>query len=309
MRTFFSFAKLNLHLAVLGRRGDGFHELLTLFQTIDLPDCLRIAPRPVPGVELGVLGGGLPVDSRNLAWRAAESFLAAFPESPFAGVRIELEKGIPAGGGLGGGSADAATVLLALAELAGLDPQSAEVSARLRALAVPLGADVPFFLVGGTALGRDRGDRIEALPDGIRPLAGGRTLMLAIPPFPLSTAEVFAHWHGEGDPPDLPAGVASLIAGAPVEIEELIGSNDLEAPAFAIRPELGALYTSLVDSGAERVRMSGSGSTLFALFADPETAAAAGRRLPSGTVWRRVSPLGRVAWRAAGGHLASGGGE
>jgi len=309
MRTFSSFAKLNLHLAVVGRRGDGFHELLTLFQTIDLADRLRIGPRRRPGIELSVHGGGIPADSRNLAWRAAEGFFAAFPEAPFAGVRIELEKGIPAGAGLGGGSSDAATVLLALAGLAELDTRRAGIATRLHALAEALGADVPFFLVGGTAVGRGRGDRLEALPDLLRPLSGGRTLMLAIPPFPLSTAEVFARCSVSGEPADLPVGVAALAAGAPVSLENLIGRNDLEAPAFAVRPALGALYTALVDSGAERVRMSGSGSTIFALYADPETAAAAGRRLPSGTVWRRVSPLGRDAWRAAGGQPVSGGGE
>jgi 4-diphosphocytidyl-2-C-methyl-D-erythritol kinase len=305
---FHSFAKLNLHLEVLGRRADGYHELRTIFQTIDLADRVRIVTRDAPGIELEVRGDpGVPAGAENLARRAAERFLAEFPDAPFAGASIDLEKRIPTGGGLGGGSSNAATVLMGLALLARLDPFSAPVSARLEKAARTLGADVPFFLVGGCAVGLDRGDRIVALPDPGAPRGGG-DLYLARPPFGLATAEVFRRLGPIGPArPFEPLDRAA--AGATVPVDELIGRNDLEAAAFALSPPLGAMYTSLVRGGAERVRMSGSGSTLFALFADAAAAEAAAAALPQGVHWFRVSLLGREAWRRAGGFDSPAGGS
>ncbi|KAB2967904.1 MAG: 4-(cytidine 5'-diphospho)-2-C-methyl-D-erythritol kinase [Thermoanaerobaculia bacterium] len=309
MKTFRSFAKLNLHLEVLGRRADGYHDLRTVFQTIDLADELRLAEAGT-GVELAIAGADLPADRRNLAWRAAEAFLERFPGADRRrGVRIELDKRIPVQGGLGGGSSNAATVLLGLARLRGLDPGTPECAGALAAMARELGADVPFFLLGGTAVGEGRGDRLTALDDGaVRPLARGCTLWLAVPRFGVSTREAFEAAPSRGVTRPFPA-LAAALSGRAVSLDQLIGENDLEGPAFAIRPELQALYTCLVRSGAKRVRMSGSGSTLFALYDDPAAARPVADLLPSGTVWMQVATLGRAEWRRAGGLDSSEGGS
>ena len=156
-RTYRSFAKLNLHLEVIARRDDGFHELSTVFQTVSVHDEIDVALSE-SGVTLETAGIETPPGPGNLVSRAAASFLARWGGR---GVDLRLRKRIPVGGGLGGGSSNAATVLLALRELTG-QPQTIE---ELQPVAAALGADVPFFLVGGTAVGVDRGDRIIAAPD------------------------------------------------------------------------------------------------------------------------------------------------
>jgi 4-diphosphocytidyl-2-C-methyl-D-erythritol kinase len=295
MPTFRSFAKLNFHLEVAGRRADGFHELRTLFQTIDLADTLEIERTRSGRIELTVTGADRPADPSNLAWRAADRYLAARGE-PGEGVRIALHKAIPAGGGLGGGSANAATVLLALEQLGGraVDPEWRLATARA------LGADVPFFLVGGTALATGRGDVVTPLPD---PPGGALELWIAVPPWGLPTGGVFAGWRppAAGERAPWPPFARLLAGGAPPPLAGLVGENDLEAAAFALRPELGDMYTSLARSGARRVRMSGSGSTLFALFDDAAAAGRAAGALPPGTAWKKIRTLGRDAWRAASG--------
>jgi 4-diphosphocytidyl-2-C-methyl-D-erythritol kinase len=291
-----SFAKVNLHLEVVRRREDGYHELRTLFQTIDLADELELeAIRSSAGeVRIEVSGADLPADERNLAVRAAREFLREWGPSG-AGVAIRLVKRIPAGGGLGGGSSNAAAVLTALGRLFGREPESAAVEAVARRL----GADVPFFLVGGTALGTGRGDRIEPLPD---PPGGPLELWLVTPEFELSTPAVFAAL-GAGSEARPPRGpVARLLAGErPATLLELVGENDLEAAAFRLRPELAAVYTALESSGAIRTRLSGSGSTLFACFEDPDQGRAAARALPPGFRTRRVATLSRARWEGSSG--------
>lgn len=297
--TFRSFAKVNLALEVVGRRADGFHDLRTIFQTVDWGDEVELTPLAATGrVELSVTGASLAADSTNLAWRAARAYFARWGRAR-EGVAIRLVKRIPLGGGLGGGSANAATVLLGLARLFDSRPDPGELSAAAR----ELGADVPFFLEGGSALGLGRGDEIHPLPD---PTSGESELHLFVPPWPLATSEVFAALAPErlGQPSE-PA-IAAALGGAPVRRhEEWIGRNDLEAAAFRVRPEQGALYTALDRSGARRVRMSGSGSAFFALYDDPTAAREAAGHLPPGTVWQTVSTLGRAAWREAGGFDAT----
>lgn len=301
MKIFRSYAKINLHLEVRGRRPDGYHELRTIFQTVDLADEIGVERSARPGVELEVRGAELPLDERNLAVRAARAFLSAWAPAD-AGVALRLVKRIPAGGGLGGGSSNAATVLRALGELFAVRPDPAW----LARVAGELGADVPFFLHGGTALGSGRGDVIRPLADAPRPRG---ELVLLLPPAPLATAAVFA----ELAAPPLPAAPA----GEPVwprpganagDFAAWIGDNDLEAPAFRLCPPLGALYTAAVRSGARRVRMSGSGSTLFALFDEAGAAERAARSWPPDIVWKRIETLDRAAWNAASGfELAQGG--
>lgn len=295
--TFRSFAKLNLHLEVVARRADGYHDLRTVFQTVDLHDEVRLERTSRPGVALEIRGAGLPTDERNLAHRAASAFLAR-RGGVRDGVRIEIDKRLPVAAGLGGGSSNAATVLEGLATLWGLPRGDEGVAGELLGAARALGADVPFFLIGGTALGTGRGDELRPLPDPTP--SPGTSLWLACPPFGLSTREVFERVAPRG-PARPPPALERALAGRPFGLEELVGENDLEGPAFELRPELGALYTSLVRAGAKRVRMSGSGSALFALFDDSAEARAAGGLLPSGSNWMQVSALGRAAWRRAAG--------
>lgn len=299
MPTFRSFAKLNLHLEVAGRRPDGYHELRTIFQTIDLADEIEIE-RGGEGVALEVVGAELAGGPENLAYRAAAAFLRRWSGGGREGVRLRLTKRIPAGGGLGGGSANAATVLLGLCALCRVRPDYADLWREAR----ELGADVPYFLVGGTALGFGRGDEIVPLPD---PPGPAHELWLARPPFALSTAAVFGALEGARRSAPSPLVLAAEI-GAPAPRDQgWIGENDLERAAFRIRPELEAIYTGLVRAGARVVRMSGSGSTLFALFDDPAAAQAAGVGLPYGTTWLRSRALGRAEWRRRSGLDAPGG--
>jgi len=292
MPIFRSFAKLNLHLEVAGRRPDGYHELRTIFQTIDLADEIEIE-RGGDGVALEVAGAELSAGAANLAHRAATAFLRRWPDGR-GGVRLRLTKRIPAGGGLGGGSANAATVLLGLCALARIRPAYADLWREAR----ELGADVPFFLVGGSALGLGRGDEIVPLPD--RPAPAGQ-LWLALPPFAISTAAVFAALAGARRGMPSPLVLAAEIGSPAPSGRGWIGENDLEPAAFGVRPELEAIYTHLVGAGARSVRMSGSGSTLFALFDDPAAARAAGVGLPYGTTWLQSRALGRAEWRRRSG--------
>lgn len=262
-------AKLNLGLAVLGRRPDGFHELLTVFQAVSLSDRLRVRRRRrgvrVRCAELPGLGAD------NLAHRAAELFLER--SGAAAGLEIDLEKRIPAGGGLGGGSSDAAAVLLAAARLHRLRPPREQ----LNEWAASLGADVPFFLEGGAGLGTGRGELVSPL----EPWPGEANVLLHVPERGLATAEVYRR---------LDAGAltgrraAFNILLARRERGELgpFGAamfNDLEAAAFEMMPELAAAKAALLGAGAAGALLAGSGSCVFGLFAGREAAEGARRRL------------------------------
>ncbi|MHC4224837.1 MAG: 4-(cytidine 5'-diphospho)-2-C-methyl-D-erythritol kinase, partial [Planctomycetota bacterium] len=166
-------AKLNLCLEVLGRRPDGYHEIDSVFAAIDLCDTVRLERSDA--IRLTVHGEAAPEDDTNLAWRAAEAL--------GVGASISLEKRIPAGAGLGGGSSDAAAVLLGLDRLYGLGTGRE----RLLEIALGLGADVPFFLTGGTARCRGVGERVEPLPP-----APGRRYLLVIPALVTSTQDVYS---------------------------------------------------------------------------------------------------------------------
>lgn len=249
-------AKINLTLRVLNRRSDGFHELDTVFQAIDLWDTLEFAH--ADAITLTTDHPGLAVDASNLVRRAAT--LLRETSGVKGGVCIRLVKRIPLGSGLGGGSSDAAATLLACAKLWGLD---SEVST-LEPLARRLGADVPFFLHGGTARGTERGDRIARLAP-----FGERSLLLGLPPFGSPTAEVFeraSRWL------TLPANSVNFPAlfghkwNQPNDLAFL--GNDLQQGVFAAWPELRRFRVELLASGASTALMSGSGSTVFGVFED-----------------------------------------
>ncbi len=259
-----AFAKLNLSLLVLGRRGDGYHELRTVFQTIGLAD--RLTLRHHPGGALRIaLDDPLAIPG-NLVLKAAH---ALAEEANLGGTwEIRLDKHIPMGGGMGGGSTDAAAVLLAMPALAG----RAVPMAVLEKLALSLGSDVPFFLHGGAALGLGRGE--ELYPLGTP--AGGYVLLVT-PGIHVSTPEAFRALARPSvseltftDPvPTLEtfrALAAALAATRPGSGWQQYCQNDFEGPVFLRHPDLAALRRKLERAGAGPARMSGSGSTLFGVF-------------------------------------------
>ena len=260
-----SFAKVNLGLEVLGTREDGYHELRTLFQTIDLHDDIVLRPRP-KGITVHCDHPGVPLDDTNLAVRAARD-LARYGRID-RGVEIRITKRIPVAGGLGGGSSNAAAVLMALDRIWGLGLGPAG----LHPLARRLGADVPFFLVGGTALGLARGDEVYALHRQVR-----AHVVLVDPGMPVSTAAVFRRIDAYLTPRENSHTIFRFVS------RDLEGgrvfavlANDLEKAALEEAPGLSEqvqrIRGVLVQEGAALSALSGSGSSFFGIFEDARRA-------------------------------------
>jgi 4-diphosphocytidyl-2-C-methyl-D-erythritol kinase len=249
-----AWAKINLTLSVLGKREDGYHALASVMQTISLSDTLRIQATDDDRITCAVDVPGLRGDD-NLAIRAArllrdEGYLTH-------GAMLELRKEIPAQGGLGGGSSDAAAVLIALNRLGALGLSQT----RLEELAARLGSDVPFFIHGGAALIEGRGELVTPLPD-CEPL----WLLIAHPLVSISTAAVFRSVTPAeyGDSHDTNIVVEAIRSGSHLPLERL--SNTLEPLVMRNWPEVAETRERLLQAGAPIVRMSGSGPTLFAPF-------------------------------------------
>jgi len=260
-------AKVNLCLRVTGRRADGYHLLDSIFAAIDFCDQVTIvasAPRAGAAARVRVSCDypGVPNDDTNLAARAARVLLA--DSGVGAELDIAIDKRIPPGAGLGGGSSNAATVLHGLRTLLAL-PVS---EPRLAELALSLGADVPFFLTGGCARVRGIGEHVAAIPGW-----PGQELILALPAVAIATAWAFRHYGGGfAATPDEPA---RLAAANP--LDPALMRNDLEAVVFPAHPEVARTKRDLLDAGATGVVMSGSGSAVVALpppGADPAAIAA-----------------------------------
>ncbi len=281
-----AYAKVNLTLAVLGKRADGYHRLASVMQTIALHDTLRLAP-----LALGddALGTGAPsiafacdlpelgAAEDNLAYRAARLMLdealalgGDAARRARRGLVVELRKQTPTQAGLGGGSSDAATTLTALNALWGLGLGAA----RLEALAAMLGSDTPFFIGGGTALIGGRGEVVKPLPDA-EPL----WLILQKPRVGVSTAAIFRALTPAdyGDAADTEAVVGAIQAGQALPFERL--TNTLEPVTLRAYPAVAEARERLLAAGAPVVRMSGSGPTLYAPFRRLDDAIVVHRRL------------------------------
>ena len=263
-------AKINLDLRVLGLRADGFHELRTVFQAISLHDTLTCVPREGPfAIECAT--AGVPLDGSNLIWRAAAALWRSLRRSgPVRDVVVRLDKQIPLQAGLGGGSADAAATLVALARAwrAPVRP------AQLTDVAATLGADVPFFLTGGTVLGLGRGDEIYPLADLPR-----HWVVLLVPGFGVSSREAY-HWYDAER--DLGRGALArepqYVPGPwPSRAAQMI--NDLEAAIARHHPEIDQMKAALRRAGALAAAMSGSGSAVFGLFQKRREALVASKSL------------------------------
>ncbi len=251
-------AKINLFLRIVGRRPDGYHELDSLFLPISLFDrvALETGSAPSAAVSMRCNWPEMPLDGRNLAVRAAELFMEE------TGLRlrvaIDLDKRIPAGAGLGGGSSDAGAVLRMMASLHGIEP------AAIAGLALKIGADVPFFLDPGPARVGGVGELISYLDGDF-----GLHLVVGVPPVVVPTAEIYRHlerrqWSGAG-PARLPA-----LDRVPIPRDLLV--NDLEGVAVARYPQIGEVKATLENLGASGAAMSGSGGAVFGIFADAREA-------------------------------------
>ena len=248
-------AKVNLGLHVVGKREDGYHEIVTIFQAIDLHDVLE--GEAAEALTFEVSDPSVPAGETNLVVKAARLLQGRCKPARARGARLRLDKTIPAGAGLGGGSSDAAGALLLLNELWALhlDPPT------VVGLAAELGSDVPFFLFGGTALGTGRGATIEPL----RPMAD-RVVLLGSPPFGLSTPEVYRAFEAPLTADSADVTVPRLFVKFAKGNDFALARNDLEAVAFRLRGELAVFRDALSRSGAEVALVSGSGSTVFGLF-------------------------------------------
>jgi 4-diphosphocytidyl-2-C-methyl-D-erythritol kinase len=279
-------AKVNAQLAVGPLRPDGFHELRTVYLAVSLFDTVTV--RAGTGVTVSVTGldaDAVPTDRRNLVWRAAE--LLAEHAGVRADASIEIAKSIPAAAGLAGGSADAAAALVALDALWGTRASRAD----LDRLAARLGSDVPFSLLGGVALGAGRGEQLSPV------LARTPShWVLGIAGDGLSTPAVYAELDrlraagtvpdGKRLPPTDPV-IAALRSGPPSALAGVL-SNDLQAPALALRPELGRALRAATATGALAALVSGSGPTVAALAQDEQAAVRLAAELAGAGVFRTV---------------------
>lgn len=276
-------AKVNLFLRVVGRRSDGYHQLDSVFVPISIADrvALEVRPASAPRVSIRCEVASLADPNTNLAARAADAFMREFDTS--AEVVIELEKTIPMGAGLGGGSSDAGAVLRMMARM-----YSVDLDQRLEQIALSLGADVPFFLNPHPARVGGIGERITLI-DGFPILH----MVVAVPAVEVPTGPIFkalkpGHWSGiapEGD-------IASIFSG---RISPALTVNDLARVAVEQYPEIGRLRSIVERSGAIAAQMSGSGGSVFGVFNSPDDAARAAESIGSQAPEARVFAATSVA--------------
>jgi 4-diphosphocytidyl-2-C-methyl-D-erythritol kinase len=260
-------AKINLFLEIVSRRPDGYHEIESIMQLVDLCDEVRLR-RQRRGIRVQVSGAELPEGRGNLAFRAAALFFEAAEISD--GVEIHLTKRIPVAGGLGGGSSNAAAVLLGLDRLYAVG-WSRET---LQELGSRLGSDVPFFLSDGLAIARGRGERLTPLPAW-----PPRWVVLANPGIPISTAWAYREASSKLTEWQARVTLPTLTAEGPPGWPPVWAFNRLEEVVLPHRPELLALKALLQDSGGMPVLMSGSGASVFAVVPDAAAAEALAARV------------------------------
>ncbi|MBI5833898.1 MAG: 4-(cytidine 5'-diphospho)-2-C-methyl-D-erythritol kinase [Armatimonadetes bacterium] len=277
-------AKVNLTLEVLARRQDGFHELATVFQAVDL--CDRLVFGESDQLELVVHGAPIPADERNLCYQAAQLLARHAGIEPR--VRIEVFKRIPIGGGLGGGSGNAAGTLAAL----NLLWQVGLAENELEGLAAELGSDCAFFVRGGAAVGRGRGERLERLP-----APTGWTILIVGPSQPVPTGLVYRAL--ESFRPEAGAATAALEAGLRAGCVPPLGEwlcNDLEVPASKVSRALAAEREVLEEAAAGCYRLSGSGGSWFVLAEDADAAESLRTTLLQAWPGRLVAVTRPVDW-------------
>ena len=282
-----AFAKVNLCLHIFGKRVDGYHELRTVFQAISLHDSLELQFSPLRGISLEINDASLPADSSNLVWRAID---AAKSELRLRqGIHAKLTKRIPVARGLGGGSSDAAAALLGVLRLA----RRKLPLPRLLEIASSLGADVPFFLFGGRALGVSRGNEIYPLPD-----LPARTLLVVSPRnIGVSTRDAYSWFDRRLTTSSADPKMWSFCALC----WSRQGSglcNDFEAAVFRRHRRLSQIKRRLLQGGAAEAALAGSGSAVFGFFRNPAQARRAARAFPDDHVFV-ARTLSRDSYRRA----------
>ncbi|MEO6392573.1 MAG: 4-(cytidine 5'-diphospho)-2-C-methyl-D-erythritol kinase [Pyrinomonadaceae bacterium] len=269
-----AFAKINWSLQVLGKRPDGYHQIETIFQSISLHDSLTFEKRDDERIVLTCDTPGIPVDESNLVVRAAVKLRERFGVT--AGANIRLEKDIPAPGGLGGGSSDAAVALIGLSRLWNLDRKTTD----LADIGRELGADVPFFLTGGTASGTGLGDQIEPLED-----APTLPLLIVVPDVTVHTGAAYAALEASALTKDFQE---SILTVSPKSLKLGIfprpeWRNDFEPAVLEQHSAIARARELLLRHGAEFAMLCGSGASVYGVFRDAETRDAAVEAIRSET--------------------------
>lgn len=276
-----AFAKINLGLKIVGKRPDGYHEIRTVYQTIHLHDRIEIMLRRKRGIEIECDDPAIPTGPDNLIARAYELWRT---KRRFAGgASVRLGKRIPAGGGLGGGSSDAAATLLGLERLTG---DRLDLRARFE-LAAKLGSDVPLFLLGGTVLGCGRGEEVYPLADLPR-----RACLVVHPGFGVPTAWAYREAGGKLTSKRQNSKVNTFGVWSQFPVNHWgPAENDFEDVVFAKWPELGKLKRQFIQAGAETASLTGSGSSIYAIFGSPKQMIQALGCVPSGWAVLRTRTL------------------
>jgi 4-diphosphocytidyl-2-C-methyl-D-erythritol kinase len=289
--TVFSPAKVNLYLRIIGKRPDGYHELETVMLPLDFGDEIILESRKT-GLTLECDNPALPTDDSNLALRAAKKLAETFGTT--SGTKISLTKRTPLAAGLGGGSSNAAAVLTGLDRLWKLKAQPEE----LHRIAAGMGSDINFFMAGGATLCLGRGEKIQAIPCKL-----SATILLVNPGFGISTKWAYDNWAKAAAESRLTAPLpeVSLLLRALAE-DDLAGVsrclfNSLEAPSVRKFPVLELIKNAMRDGGAAGALMSGSGATVFGLFANEAAAEESAQRIreqfgPS--MWTKVTRFAPV---------------
>lgn len=261
----YAYAKINLSLDILGTRPDGYHEVRMLMQSLSLCDTISLSVTGTPGLTMTCSDMTLPIDERNLAYRAATLFCRTYDIT--TGIAIHLEKQIPVAAGLAGGSSDAAAVLRGLNEMFGAPATKEE----LASLGLTLGADVPYCLMLGTALSEGIGEKLTPLTAApncycllVKPEAGASTKQIYTEYDTMAAAETICHSDTDGI-------LAALEQGDYNGLTSRL-CNVLEPVTTKLVPEIATIKETLKDLGADGVLMSGSGPTVFALYTDKEKA-------------------------------------
>jgi 4-diphosphocytidyl-2-C-methyl-D-erythritol kinase len=256
-----AFAKVNLRLHVLGRRPDGYHELRTIFQSITLHDVLELSKLRGRSIELEIDDPALPNGRENLVYRAIEAMRRELNYR--GGIHARLSKQIPVARGLGGGSSDAAAAIIGMLRLTGKKMPLA----RAVEIGSQLGADVPFFLFGGRALGVNRGDELYPLPDGPK----YSVVVVSPSNIAVSTRDAFQWISSDLTKRKSPTKISSFCALC-WSRQEVPLANDFEGPVFRRHPRLAAIKRELLRQGATEAALAGSGSAVFGLFRSPAQA-------------------------------------
>lgn len=286
-----SFAKVNLHLRVLGKREDGYHDIFTVFQTVSLHDTITFE-ESASEIVLECDEPNVPTDIRNLVVKAANRIRDRY--QVLKGAYIRIEKRIPMGGGLGGGSSNAAVALIGLTRLWRLNARVQD----LEPIAADLGADVPFFLHGGTMIGEGLGTSLNEVAE-----FEAENMIIVTPDVHVSTAAAYEALRAESLT-NAEANRILRVCRSEAESPDFLHSalrNDFETTVFAAFPEIGRAKQKLVDLGARQVLMSGSGSSVFAIFDKEETRQTALKALDNEVNWRKfaVAAVSREEYRGA----------